>query len=93
MNDRFDKILEKLENITADIAMIKTDLKHHMYRTDLNEQNIELVRLEVREVISEIRQELNPVQTHVSMMHGAFKLVSIIGIIVGIAVGVYKIFF
>ena len=37
------KILEKITQVTVDIAEIKRDIAHHIERTDLNEERIRLL--------------------------------------------------
>lgn len=63
----------------ADIVEIRADLREHIRRTSLAEENIERVRSEVK-----------PIATHVAVVAAIAKLVAFIGVVVGIAVGITK---
>lgn len=89
MQDRFDKVDEKLDKIEVKISNIDVtlarqakDLEHHIYRTELAEENIQL-----------IRKELEPVKKHVNIMDATFKVIGVFASIVSFAFGVYKILF
>lgn len=78
MNEnKLDKIVEKIDAIRDDIAEIKVDLAKHIYRTDIAEENIEL-----------LREELRPVEKHVEQMRGALNLVKILGVILGVILSI-----
>lgn len=78
MNEnKLDKIVEKIDMIRDDIAEIKVDLAKHIYRTDIAEENIEL-----------LREELRPVEKHVEQMKGALNLVKILGVILGVILSI-----
>ena len=78
MNEnKLDRIVEKIDAIRDDIAEIKVDLARHIYRTDIAEENIEL-----------LREELRPVEKHVEQMRGALNLVKILGIILGVLLSI-----
>lgn len=78
MNEnKLDKIVEKIDMIRDDIAEIKVDLARHIYRTDIAEENIEL-----------LREELRPVEKHVEQMKGALNLVKILGVILGVILSI-----
>jgi hypothetical protein len=89
MQDRLDKIDEKLDRIedkisNIDVTLVKQakDLEHHIYRTDLAEQNIEM-----------LRKEIEPVKSHVSFVDATLKIIGILASIATFAMGVYKIFY
>lgn len=78
MNEnKLDKIVEKIDAIRDDIAEIKVDLARHIYRTDIAEENIEL-----------LREELRPVERHVEQMKGALNLVKILGVVLGVILSI-----
>lgn len=78
MNEnKLDKIVEKIDAIRDDIAEIKVDLARHIYRTDIAEENIEL-----------LREELRPVEKHVEQMKGALNLVKILGVVLGVILSI-----
>lgn len=80
--EQMDKIADDISTIKTDIALIKNDLGHHIKRTDLAERSIEL-----------LREEIVPVKTHVARVDGILRFIGLVGIVVGIGSGIYKIFF
>jgi fibronectin type 3 domain-containing protein len=76
-----ERVYDKLEAMSKDMAEMKVSLaeqkesiKYHIYRTDLAEQNIEL-----------LRQEQKPIQEHVVFVSGAMKFIGAIALIAGLA--------
>lgn len=72
-----EKILEVLHQIQSDVVELKItqqvilkDIEHHIKRTQIAEENIEL-----------LRAELKPVQDHVVQVNGIGKFLGISGII------------
>lgn len=58
MEDKLDKIIEKLNVIEVHQAEIKVDLKHHVRRTD-----------ELQAIVTQVRDiDLPPIKNHVRMM-------------------------
>lgn len=89
MDKRFDKLEEKLDKISDDIAEIKVvqagqakDLKYHIKRSDLNENRIEVVE-----------EKLLPLITAKNRLDGAFKVIGIIASILGFALTALKLIF
>ncbi len=80
-NEFIKRIAEKQEQIAADIGEIKEDLKLHIYRTNLAEENIELLRTTIK-----------PIEAHVQKVEGGFKLLGILSLITSIIAGIVKIF-
>lgn len=84
--DLLNKILEKQERMSEDISDIKLvnikqeeNLRLHMYRTELAEQNIEI-----------LKKELVPVKKHVDLINAAVKIIAGVSILVGIIVGIVE---
>lgn len=84
--DLLNKILEKQDKMSEDISDIKLvnikqeeNLRLHMYRTELAEQNIEI-----------LKKELVPVKKHVDLINAAVKIIASISILVGIVVGIVE---
>lgn len=73
MSSKEDLLLNHILEIKEDIAEIKADLFHHVKRTDIAEENLKI-----------LRAELKPVEKHVERVTGAIKLLS--GILVVAAV-------
>jgi archaellum component FlaC len=89
MKDQLDKIEAKVEKIedsisNIDITLAKQakDLEHHIYRTSLAEENIEL-----------LRTELQPVKKHVALVDAGLKLVGALASATAFVLGVIKILF
>jgi len=76
-DSQLDRVANKIDLIREDIAEIKVDLAKHIYRTDIAEENIEI-----------LRQELRPVEKHVEQMQGALNLLKILGIVLGLVLSV-----
>lgn len=92
MSDEKTKFLERIynkqERMSDDIADIKVvlakqeeNLRQHMYRTELAEEGIEL-----------LRKQLKHIDKHVTMVNGIFKLFGGIAIFTGFVFTVLKIF-
>lgn len=75
--ERLTSIDERLNKIEETAARHDENLKEHMKRSDLLEQNIKILE-------TELENELKPVQTHIVYVSGFFKLVVFISILVGI---------
>lgn len=95
LSDKIDKVAEKQDKIYDEILIIKvTEVKHaasleeHMRRTELAEKAIE--KLSASDI--EIYKVIEPVQKHVTMIQGVVKFIGLIGVLVGIIVGLAKIF-
>lgn len=73
LEDKSDKILEQISNINITLAEQHKQLEHHIYRTDLAEKNL-----------ATLKDELVPVQKHVSQVSGVLKLIGILASIAGI---------
>ena len=89
MREQLDKIEEKVDRIESKISSIDVtlakqakDLEHHIYRTELAEENLEL-----------IRKEMIPVKKHVALMDASLKVIGATSSAVMFILGVYKMFF
>lgn len=87
LNKKLDKIVSKLEHLDSRLDSVdKTlveqagDLKHHIYRSNLNEENIELLRADVKplqrthEQVSGMLKLLGMAVTGVAMIAGIVKI-------------------
>lgn len=80
LEQKVDKILDKIASIDVTLVGQHMQLKEHLRRSQLNEENIEL-----------LREQFKPVEVHVSQVAGALKFLGIISILVGVAAGIIKI--
>lgn len=86
MKDQLDKIEakvdlieEKISSIDITLAKQAKDLEYHIYRTELAEENLSL-----------IRQEMVPVKKHVALMDASLKVIGAIASVVTFVLGVLK---
>lgn len=70
MQDRFDKLEEKLDKLAETQVDMRGDLREHMRRTAIAEDNIE-----------KLAKAMEPVQLHVAFVRGFGKLlIALLGI-------------
>lgn len=77
-NSKFlERVEVKLDKIQDDISEIKeiqarntADIEHHIHRTDLAEQNLEL-----------LKEEIKPIKSHVAFVKGAIWALGVAGAI------------
>lgn len=79
---KVDLIEEKISSIDVTLAKQAKDLEHHIYRTELAEQNLDL-----------IRQEMVPVKKHVALMDASLKIIGALSSAAMFILGVAKMFF
>jgi predicted nucleic acid-binding Zn-ribbon protein len=79
IEEKLDKVEEKISSIDVTLAKQAKDLEHHIYRTDLAESNIEL-----------LRTEMQPVKKHVALMDASLKVIGAIASVVTFVIGVIK---
>lgn len=80
IDSKVDKLDMRLDNVDVTLGKQQVELSDHIRRTEIAEQNITL-----------IRSEIKPIQKHVDMIHGALKLLGLVTSIVGLIAGVIKI--
>ncbi len=78
--ETLDKISDRINEVEKTLVKQEANLSEHMKRTELAEENLQL-----------LREELKPLEKHVYYIEGAFKLVGGIGVIVSLVVGFIKI--
>jgi len=85
MND--ERIYELLDKISEDISELKItsakqeeNIKEHIRRTELAEENLTM-----------LRQEIEPLKQHVVAINGVLKVIGIISVIIGSAAGFFQI--
>lgn len=83
MYERQEKMAEDINDIKTILSRQEEQLKLHIYRTDLAEQNIEMLR-------TEFKTEITPVKTHTQFVNALMKLVGGIAIIVGLIAGIVE---
>lgn len=88
MKDKLDKVDEKLDRIedrlnSIDITLAKQheQLAHHIYRTELAEESLDI-----------LKSELKPVQSHVESVNTFLKVMGAISSVAAFAFGLVKLF-
>jgi predicted nucleic acid-binding Zn-ribbon protein len=79
IEEKLDRVESKLSNIDVTLAKQAKDLEHHIYRTDLAETNIEL-----------LRSEMQPVKKHVALMDASLKVIGAIASIATFVIGIIR---
>jgi len=86
IKDTFQTIIDIQNNINKELAEIKVilakqeaQLEYHIKRTDIAEENIEI-----------LKKELNPIKQNIEALKIIIKSLSVISIIIGIIVGIFK---
>ena len=85
-----DETTKTLTQIQTDIAIIKNDLQHHIRRTDLAEENVKLIRDEMKFQNNGIKDELKPIKKHIAMVDGVVRFLGILSLALGVALTIYK---
>ena len=82
IEEKLDKVDEKLSSIDVTLARQAKDLEHHIYRTSLAEENIEL-----------LRTELQPVKKHVALMDASLKVIGALASAIAFVLGIIRMVF
>lgn len=84
IDDKLNRIEDKIDKIEAQLGIHsdilgkqETNLRLHMYRTDLAEKRLE-----------HIENTIIPITKHVNQMSGVLKAIGVLGIIVSILIGI-----
>lgn len=81
MDGKLDAMDTKLGQIDITLVGQAADLKHHIYRTTLNEQHVKLLEAQIQ-----------PLTDFLSKFNGVMKFVGVIATGIAMVVGVIKIF-
>lgn len=85
LDEKIESKIDRIENHVGDIKTILAQqhgsLVEHIKRTEIAEQNIAL-----------LRSDLKPVETHVAMIKGGVKLIGIICMVGGLVAAFLKLF-
>lgn len=72
---------EKIDSIIVVQTRQEENLKEHMKRSDLLEENLNI-----------LRNDFKPVEKHVHYVEGALKLLGAISVLIGIIIGIVQVF-
>jgi cob(I)alamin adenosyltransferase len=76
-----DKISEDISDLKVTAAKQEENIKEHIRRTEIAEENLDL-----------IRKEIEPLKEHVIVINGFLKIIGAISVIVGSVAGMIRIF-
>lgn len=79
INEKLDKIVDKMHSIDKTLVKQEENLKQHMYRTKLAEQRLD-----------NIDTDLKPIKNHVQRLNGAWRFVKYTGTILSVVFLAYK---
>lgn len=82
INDKLDKIIDKVVSLEKVAVKHEETLQHHVYRTDLAEENIKL-----------LRDEVEPLKVFQHKLMGAGKLAALSFTAAGAIAAILKFFF
>ena len=77
LEDKLDKIGDRLSAIDNTLTRNTTSLEHHIKRTDLLEEQV-----------AKVTESIEPIKRHVAMVNGGVKLLSILAAILAAALSI-----
>lgn len=99
LNDKIDRVDDKLNGIdgkleSIDKTLIKQEenLKYHMLRTSLAEQNLELLKTYIDQETTKIVEKIDPIDKHVVMVKIVAKFLTGLLALVATLAGIYSAF-
>ncbi len=80
IENKIDKMDSRVDNVDVTLAKQSVELENHIYRTQLSEKNIEM-----------LREQVKPIQQKHDMIAGGFKLAGIVSAGCGLIIGAFKV--
>lgn len=84
VNEDVSEIKEHVSGLLKTAANQESVLSEHIRRTDLNEQAVQMLTDKHHSSIEAIDARFAPLEKHISMWAGAWKLIAALGILAGI---------
>ncbi len=81
IEDKLDSMSDKINDIAIVQSKQEENLREHMRRTALAEENIQ-----------RLHDELRPIQAHVTVVTGIIKIVGLLATIITVIIGILDIF-
>lgn len=72
INNKIDRISEDMTDVKVILARQEENISHHIKRTDLLEENVELLR-------DEMRKDLSPIKRHVQTVNNLLLFIGAAG--------------
>jgi septation ring formation regulator EzrA len=80
LDSKVDRLDQRLDNVDTTLAKQHEQLENHIFRTELNEENIAM-----------LRDDFKPIQKHVVMISGALKAIGILSVVIGTISGIIEV--
>lgn len=78
IKDSQKEIKEAQKEIQTDINLIKEDLRVHIYRTNLLEEDLKSQKQENSDNFKKIEEEFKPIYQHINMVKGGAALIGLL---------------
>ena len=80
IDDKVDGLGQRLEHISDVQRDQASDLREHITRTEIAEENISL-----------LREQIQPIEKHVAMVHGVLKFVGLLATVASLVTALIKV--
>jgi len=90
--DRLEKLDDRLDSIDKILVAQNETLKHHVYRSDLQEDRLDKHEIYTENTIKDVQKQIEPIKQHVNRVDGALKLLGLLSTIIGVTAAIYKFF-
>lgn len=80
IDTKLDKVDERLNSIDVTLVKQESSLEHHIFRTGLAEEQLELLRADIK-----------PLKKRHELMNGVFRIIGVAATGLGLLIGVAKI--
>jgi len=82
LQDNQEKIVTSIQGIELTLARQEESLRLHIYRTGLAEESIKMLRSEMASKDENLQKQIEPIQTHITMVQGSMKTFKLIASVV-----------
>lgn len=92
IHKKLDMIIDKVSVLEVTSAKQEQNIHHHVYRTDLAEENIKILRASTEKGFEEIKQEIEPLKSLKNNLMGAVKWTGLVFTAIGAVIALIKFF-
>lgn len=92
LHEKIDKIAEDIVDLKVIAVKLEENLKYHILRTDLAEENIKLLRKEIQQKEDELRILIKPIEKHVQYVDVGLKIAGGLFAITSFLVGLFEVY-
>jgi len=97
IHEKLDKIIEEVSKVKEEVTDVKIDqakmrvsVDYHIKRSDLNEENIEILRKSTQLAFEAVGKQIQPLTSFKDKAIGASKLIVVLISLGGLIVGIFK---